>query len=82
MSPVPAKVHPGIISRKEKVVKSKIKLGLPFMMYIHSKKKKQNKKKCTSQKTKKMSNTDHTKKWGMLAKGKQFLPIMRHSPCY
>ena len=34
MSPVPAKVYPGIISRKEKVVKSKIKLGLPFMMYI------------------------------------------------
>jgi hypothetical protein len=34
MSPVPAKVHPGMISRKEKVVKSKIKLGLPFMMYI------------------------------------------------
>ena len=46
---------------------------------------KTNKTKNTTQKTKKMSNTDTTKnqdRHHVLAKGKQFLPLIRHTPCY
>ena len=46
----------------------------------------QTKQKNTTQKTKKMSNTDTTKTSGepmimdVLAKAKQFMPLIRHSP--
>jgi len=46
---------------------------------------KTNKTKNTTQKTKKMSNTDPTKNQGWIQapqRGKQFLPPTRHPPCY
>ena len=46
---------------------------------------KQKTNKNTTQKTKKMSNTDPTKYRGctqVLANGKQFLPLRRHPSCY
>jgi len=44
-----------------------------------------NKTKNTTQKTKKMNNTDSIKNWGLtqvLEMGKQFLILIRHPLCY